>query len=40
MSTIDYAPYKLLDWIDPEDLDWVVLSANPKVVQLWTQKIK
>jgi len=26
--------YKLLDWIDPDKLDWKSLSGNPKAINL------
>ena len=34
MCTIDYTPYKLLDWINIDKLDWELLSLNPNAIYL------
>jgi len=37
MYTIYRPPYKLLDWIDIDKLDWVELSLNPNAIHLLEQ---
>jgi len=37
MYTIYCSPYKLLDWIDIDKLDWVELSRNPNAIHLLEQ---
>ena len=37
MYTIYCPPYKLLDWIDIDKLDWVELSKNPNAIHLLEQ---
>ena len=32
MYTIDYTPYKLLDWINIDSLNKYYLSKNPKAI--------
>ena len=37
MYTIDYTPYKLLDWIPLDKIDWDQLSFNPNATSLLEQ---
>jgi hypothetical protein len=37
MYTIYHPPYKLLDWIDIDKLNWVELSKNPNAIHLLEQ---
>ena len=41
MYTIDYTPYKLLDWVKLyfDNINWFLLSSNPSAIHLLEQNL-